>query len=985
MKKRSLLFCTLLIITALTGKFLMAGDVKDRIKNVADNNNSPTYESYLQGLRANQSTNIVNPADVVNAADGVKALSAGRSVDPLNWTSLGPDNFGGKTTAILYDNRDATGRTIFAGSVGGGVWKSVNDGITWKSVSDLSLMVSCMVQASNGDLYVGTGDGFNAHTYTGLNDLGYTSGFVGTGMYKSTDGQNFDPIASTVPVANSNIVDWAFISKIALNDNAIYAATNTGLKYSADGGSTWSTAKDIDSNELSLNATDVEMGTSGIVVASVNNNCYISKTGSLDGFVNRSTGDSISLPIADVMRTEIALAPSDNNILYASCTNSTGTHIGIYRSVDQGDNWSVILPSTFWVYIYGTRGNYNNTITVFPDDADRILVGGNNLWQGKKIVEGGLFSWDLKSRNFIVNDEIEKYLHLGQQTICFKPGNSNIFFAGTDGGIFKGTISGDDFAFESSNRNYITTQFYTVAPTGQENRVLGGAQDQGTIYISGTGNTTTQGKELWFGDFSIENMVHGGSCVVSTIQPQAIVMSATAGKMERSEDLAFTLSTQFLGGSMGNAQAFKTPIALWESYEDQNSRDSVTYYAKKAYTSGSVLKVKSNNNRHPFYYTLPTNVSLAAGDSIRVKDIVATKLFIAVANRLWMTKEFLNFGKTPEWFELANTSVGYSGIPQSIAYSSDANHVFVGMRNGKLYRVSNIGLAYDYNHADVSSPQCIVATKEIPLVIPGTSTPVTQAITSIAVDPQNPNNVLLTLGNYGNDHYVLMSTNALDETPLFVSKQGNLPKMPVYASIIEMNHSNVVVLGTEQGVFVTDNISGDPSWESNQTGIGNVPVFDLKQQLINRASDSVQTINHVVLPNGDIVTDTTELFYPGTNNYGIIYGATYGKGLFRCNQYRKPVGINENPIVTPNKQLSISVYPNPVNSTAHVNYELTKTSNVSYSIYDLTGKMILQTNVGLRSAGKNQMDISVDELKQGYYILKIESSENSGVVKFLVY
>ena len=977
MKKRSLLFCMLFIITLLSGEITFAGGVKDGQKKIADNSNSPSAESYLHSLRANQKTNSLNPIDLVNAIQDVNSMSASRSANPLEWTSLGPDNFGGKTTAIVYDNRDASGNTVFAGSVGGGVWKSVNDGITWQAVSDLSLMVSCMIQHANGDIYVGTGDGFNAQTFNGLNDLGYTTGFVGSGLYKSSDGSSFTQISSTVPVVNNNTADWAFISKIAINANGIIvAATNSGLKYSSDGGVTWSVTKDAEGNELSANATDVEFGASGSLVAAVDNKCYISKSGGLDAFVNRSTGDSISLPNVDVFRTEIAIAPSDDNILYASCTNSVGTHLGIYRSADKGDTWEVILPLTNSVNIYGTRGNYNNTITVFPNNANRILVGGNNLWQGKMIVEGGLFSWDTKSAGF-GGVYYPQYLHIGQQTICFKPGSPNSFFAGTEGGVFKGTISGEDYTYTTSNRNYITSQFYTVAPSGRENRVLGGAQDQGTIYISGEANTTKQGEELWYGGFGFNYSGHGGSCVISTIQPKALVMSATAGQMERSEDLAFTLSNQFLGASMGNTQAFKTPIALWESYEDQNSRDSVTFKAKRQYPRGSVLKVKSHNFDHPFYYTLPLTVSLEKGDTLRVKDIVSTKLFIAVANHVWMTKEFLNFAKLPEWFELANVSVGFSGIPQSLAYSSDANHVFVGMRNGKLFRISNIALAYDKARADVNSPECIIATKEITLVIPGTSDPITQAITSVAVDPQNPNNVVITLANYGNDHYVLMSTDALSANPTFVSKQGNLPKMPVYASVIEMNHSNVVVLGTEQGIFVSENIvAANPVWETNQTGIGNVPVFDLKQQLINKIGDTVRLING---------SELTILDYPGTNNLGIIYGATFGKGIFRCNQYRQQVGIIENPISGQRQKLDVTIYPNPVSSSATVEFNLTRTENVSYCIFDLTGKMVQQENVGTRDFGMNQLQIPVTNLKSGSYIIRVESAEKTGMVKFLVY
>jgi hypothetical protein len=186
----------------------------------------------------------------------------------------------------------------------------------------------------------------------------------------------------------------------------------------------------------------------------------------------------------------------------------------------------------------------------------------------------------------------------------------------------------------------------------------------------------------------------------------------------------------------------------------------------------------------------------------------------------------------------------------------------------------------------------------------------------------------------------------------------------------------VVILGTEQGIFISENIGGTPTWEANQSGIGNVPVFDLKQQLINKTADTVRLING---------PEITVLNYPGTNNYGIIYGATFGKGLYRCNQYRRPVGVFENPSKAKNQQLNVRVYPNPVNGIAFVDFELSKNSSVGYSIFDLTGKVMQQKNIGVKSAGKIQLELPVNELKQGSYILRIESAETTGVVKFLVY
>lgn len=970
MKKGFLPLSLLLTLTLLAGTSLLAGTPENEDIKAPQKDQQYAAESYLKSLRANQHTGTIDVRDVLEAINQTRAMSETRNREALNWTNLGPDNFGGQVKAILFDNKPGNEGSILIGASGGGVWKSVNNGITWTRASNINMLVSCMVQAPNGDIYVGTGDGFEAQKLNGLIDYNYTTGLVGQGVFKSTDGENFVQLESTLPVANDNSASWAFVNELAVNEAGhVFAATNSGLMVSTDGGNSWNIAADEDGAELNMNATDVKVGSDGIVVASVDNKCYISKLGDVNAFVNRSTGDSISLPESGVSRLELAIAPSDPNKLYASAVTIYGVHLGIYASSDKGDTWNVILPATTSENIYEEYGNYNNCITVFPNDPDRILINAVNLWQGKKITEVGFYSWDAKS-NDIASDLNPLYVHRGQHITAFNPTTPNQIYIGTDAGVFKGTISGDNFTFQNANRNFITSRFYTVAPTGQENRVVGGSQDNGTIYVSSTGNTSKQGEIIY--TVSIPN--NGGSTVVSTINPDAAVLSAEAGSIDRTEDMGFTLSTQFLSDQISNT-SFITPIALWESYDNENSRDSITFHARKNYAAGEVLKVKSSNFEHPFYYTLPT--SLQSGDSIRIKDIVSTRLFIATANRIWMTKDLLNFGVQPEWFEIANTSVNFSGVPQSIAYSKDANHLFVGTRDGKLFRISNIALAHNFDLADVSSPQCIIATRQLPVNIPGTSDPISQSITSIAVDPNNPNNVMITLANYGNEHYVLMTTNALDAEPTFVSKQGNLPKMPVYSSIIEMSNPEKAMLGTEHGIFITDDIfTSSPVWVAEQSEMGDVPVFDLKQQWINKAADTVQLIN----------IDTTVLHYPGTNNYGIIYAATFGRGFFRCNNFRKPVGLEENPILANHpEELVVTMYPNPVNTHTTLKFEILQNANVNYQVFDLSGKQIMSQNLGNLSKGTYQTELNMDKLKRGAYIIRLDSGNASKALKFFVY
>lgn len=968
MKKGFLLVSILLIFSTL--HFAKADGINENSAAASDDKMSS--EAHFLSLRANQKTGKVNLADVIQANAEVQAMLSSRNPASLNWTSLGPDNYGGKTKGIIYDNKDASGMTIYAGATGGGIWKSTNGGITWQPVGNSNMMVSAMVQNAAGEIFVGTGDGFNTQATNVLGDLGYTTGFMGNGIWKSADGQSFTQLAATIPQINNNVAAWSFVNELAINSNGhLFAATNSGLMYSTDGGTSWQVAKDADGIELTQNATDVQVASDGTLAVAIEARVYISTQGP-NSFVLKSTDAENMLPTLDVTRAELAFAPSEASIVYASLSNSLGSQAGIYRSNDKGETWTMILPASPSVNIFSGMGNYNNSIIVFPNDANRVLVGGGLLWQGKKIVDNGLFAWDVESLPYIIEDYEDIYLHYGIERIAFKPGSATEFFVATDGGLYSGTVSGDDFVFGNSNRNFMSSQAYNVALSGQENRFLAGLQFEGVIYVSSLGNSPRQGEFLYpQGTLGFS----GGPSVVSTINPDAIVVTTIAGNMERSEDMAFTFSNQFKPVDNMNPQAYITPVALWESYEDELSGDSVTFKAKRAYSAGETIKVKSKNFDQPFYYKLPAGVNLNQGDTLRVKDIVTTKLFIATANKLWMTREFLNFAKLPEWYEISNSSVGFSGIPLSIGLSKDGNHAWVGTKDGKLYRVSNIGIAYNYERAHVNSPGCVIATRQIEVMLPGTTTPVSQAITAVAVDPTNPNNVIITLGNYGNDHYVYGTTNALDANPVFTSRQGNLPKMPVYSGILEMSNSGTAIIGTEFGLFQTSNVfASNPTWVADQN-MANVPVFDLKQQLINKSSDTLQLING---------PEVTVKEFKGTNNLGIIYGATFGRGIYRCNDFRKPVGI-ETPGFAVNERPTFKVYPNPVTESSIVEMNLSVNGNTSIEVFDQQGRVVAKENLGMLNAGQHQYRLSTQGLRAGTYLIRLSTGESVQTGKFLVY
>ncbi|MBI9036361.1 MAG: T9SS type A sorting domain-containing protein, partial [Bacteroidales bacterium] len=666
-----------------------------------------------------------------------------------------------------------------------------------------------------------------------------------------------------------------------------------------------------------------------------------------------------------VGKVDFAIAPSDQNIIYANVITSIGYLYNIYKSTNQGKTWQIILPGNNSTYsIFDGQGLYSSTIAVYPNNPDKILVGCFNLWQGTKYDEG-YYQWQEKS-NFLFPRLYTYFIPSGHHTYVFRPGSPNQFLIGTDGGISI-SLNGDE-EFMLKNKNYNTTQFYTVSCSVNKKEILGGTQDNGILYIKGEGSpdVSKRADQILTGN--------GGYTAMSIINPNVYIFAGSEGAVSRSETRGLDVSNTFLGSGMESIE-FINPFILWECFNEQRSQDSVKFYAKlNNYNTFDTISIRSNNFEYPFSYILPH--ALNAGDSIMVKDIIQSKFFWAQDNEIYMTTEILDFTSAPTWFQISEIS----GIPQCIALSSDANFVYVGTQEGKVFRIANVAYAYSFDEADVSSPFCIISTSEIP-IIHDDGTENTQAVTSVYVDPQDPNNVILTLGNYGNSEYIFLCQNAIDQYPEFTSIQGDpnndgLPQIPVYSSIIEMKNSNLAIIGTEKGVYVSDNIfDSSPTWEKQSNNFYDTPVFMIKQQ-------TTYTQGITVAHHDSIAGSTSYEIFPPVKNFGDIYCATYGKGVYIDDSYHI-VGIDDD-IFNNSKQTEISLYPNPVIDQITISFELTKSANTFINIYDLTGKLVKSIDLQHEPAGIVNCKINVNDLNNGTYILHLISGEKQTSAKFIV-
>ncbi|MEQ8764610.1 MAG: hypothetical protein RL885_11830 [Planctomycetota bacterium] len=262
-----------------------------------------------------------------------------RHADPT-WRALGPGNIGGRTRALVIDPSDTS--ILYAAGVAGGVWKSIDRGQSWRPTGDeLINLAVCSLVIDPSDpqvLYAGTGEGFSDHDV-------YVRGL---GIFKTTDGgESWQQLRSTV----EGVPDGAFhyVNDLVLSPNdpsRVYAVTRSGVWRSLDGGASWSV---VLSNPWQLPTQPATrgclVGCTDLAIRSDRNPdvlwaCFGSFT--RDGLYRSTNGGASWLMYTtepNQGRMTVALAPTDNDVVYLlMADNGTGGPVGqlvnVYRSTD---------------------------------------------------------------------------------------------------------------------------------------------------------------------------------------------------------------------------------------------------------------------------------------------------------------------------------------------------------------------------------------------------------------------------------------------------------------------------------------------------------------------------------------------------------------------------------------------------------------------------------------------------------------------------
>jgi len=958
--------------------------------------------AYLHGLRANQITGTVNQEDIQSAIESLADMP--ESAIGLNWAERGPNNRGGRTRGLAINPTDPS--EMYVGSVSGGLYKSNNSGLSWTEVNpdQENLAVMTIAYSKDGDVYYGTGEGLY-NTWTTGYGSSTSSGFPGAGVFKKgVNDAGFTQLAST-----DGFSSVGAIVTDPTNNDKIYIGTSSGIRLSTNGGSTWSNPLQ---GQIGSNGTcwDIHMDAGGNIWGTLGGRTMKSSDGgSTWDEVSKSSAGSTGLPRSGG-RIMFASAANDEDYVYVVQITSGNALAGVYRTTDGGDTWSKIgQKSTYFDPFCSSQcqGEYDLAVGVDPSNKNRVIVGGITVWEWEQgqgwnqvngfgpynihsdnhdvvwhptdsskvyiVNDGGIYfsnnggdTWQTLNKNYVTTQFYDIGISADRYVVGGTQDNGSWVMDGlgntTNEGRSLGAVDGFSGDGGYSTISWLVPKIYF---TEYQQGRIGRSENKGQSFTSFWDNRVGQAIGSWMTPFYLyensddplsEDSVQfkvdralrslgfanaGQDTFVSNIAPlqaSAVMNAATFKVQSGTAVISSDASGNLSGDGTGN---FDAATGNFTVIFNSSPAAEIIATVDVSYAGGSEVVLGSNTNGLPFKYILPN--SLGMGDSVIVQDPVSSMFIVGFSGSVWMTRGALDFSTTPEWYKLASIT----GTTQAVEVSADGNYAWIGTENGRLYRIAGLAAARDYGTADADSGATAV-TVDLVQNFMGRN------ISGIAVDPNDNDRVLVTLGNYGNANYVYYSGNATSTSPNFLVKDGNLGNFPVYAATFDKGNSAYAVLGTEYGIFSTQNINTtSPQWGADNSGLARVPVFTLKQYRTNKSSTADMTVEE-----------------------GDIFAGTFGRGAFQTTSLMttRPIGIAEQEVEQ--VQETMKLFPNPAENFTTLALEL-PAGSYTVELIDLNGRSVKAVVFEATENGAQTFKLDISSVANGMYIVGVKEAPGS--------
>ncbi|MGB3180690.1 MAG: T9SS type A sorting domain-containing protein [Cyclobacteriaceae bacterium] len=920
---------------------------------------------------------------------GLSKDGSSAKVQQVDWADRGPVNIGGRTRALGIDVSDASGNTILAGGVSGGMWRTTNSGQTWTRTTTKEQFpsVNCLVQdtrsGNNSTWYYGTGEStfFNSASKGGAI-------YRGDGIYRSDDGgQSWAVIPSTSVGHNTDSnTPFRYVNSLAIDPTTssatdeVYAAVLGGIIRTTNGFSTYEWVLGGDDVNALARYSDIKIDESGRMFASISR--LSAEDDPVSGFFTSTDGTNWT----DITPDAIGQAPSfDRTIVEINPSNPD--EVWFFTNISGDNNSLLVLDMTDTTYddrsanlpslspellSLNLQGSYNMVLEVHPAQPEVVYLGGTNLYRttdafrsdsliqyvGGYSLDGALQGSATPAFNH----------HPDQHSIVFYPNDPNAMLSSHDGGVSRTvdnlkadtTVIRDEqnevvdrtvIDWTTLSTGYITSQFYSIGidEVNAGSASMGGGMQDNSSYLT----FTEDAEDPWV-------QGSGGDGAYVRFNYNSIFTSSQYGFI-----LRFIL----------------------------NEEDNV-------YDALEVIPPSGQGDPSELLFVNP----------FESDPVHQNRFYIGANNKVFYTDDVRTNPSGSDYRTISNATTSGMGYVTTLDASiTPANQLVWGTNRGRVFKAPNV--FEDSNNV-------IEITDE--------SFPEGGFVSCVAVDPRDADNIIVVFSNYG----VVSIFNSTDGGQNWVSIAGNLEERTNgsgngpsvgWVSILPNGDETIYFAGTSIGLYSTQNLqaSGTQWSQESPDVVGNVWV----DMIAVRPTDGYVAVgthgNGTYYTQIDVplfanayvasnLKDETEPVELRTNvafveEFGMAYqwqkdgedvaGATDavfnpdGAGVYRVViQNARNETATSNEIVIGEEQITgleelalgdeVIAYPNPVVDQMVIRVDTDELGNeLQMKIYDTQGKTVWQENA-MRTSRRFERTVELESLPVGTYILEINDGEN---------
>ena len=705
-------------------------------------------------------------------------------LNATTFRNIGPFRTSAWVTEIAVPETPARDHlyTIYAATRTGGLWKTVNNGITWDPISDsveVAAVGAVAVAPSNSSIvWMGTGDQANAR-----------SSYSGKGVFKSTDaGKTWQPMG---------LPDSHHIARIVIhpaNPEIVYVAAmghlfsrneERGVFRTSNGGKTWDKVLYVDDGtgaiDLVINRKSPDTLYAAmyekqrtpwqLVLGGPGSGVYRTD----DGGANwRKLG---GLPTGNVGRIGLDIQQKNPNVLTVivenlnarkegmparidacQATSARGGAAGggragraggpmgneVYRSEDGGRAWKKLHGDD--IDVAGSKAPYSfNQIRTNPADPSQIVVTSDSMYESR---DGGK-TWNCEFFRAVFGD---------YRAIWWDEQDPQRIMLGSDGGV---NVSYDGGRTADYFLNKRIGEVYAVGVDMDDPyNVYAGLQD----HDSWKGPSNSRGGVITLEDWTTVGTGDGMYNQVDPTDSRWVYNSFQTGGQRRFDQLT---------GQAANIQPQRPPNTPALRYNWITPLVLSPHNPQIVYTGAQVLFR-----------------SLNRGDAWQE---ISPDLTTADASKCG-----LNSGYVPY---CTLTSISESPITAGV--------IWVGTDDGKVQVTRDHGASW----TDVTS------------AVAAAGGPADRYVSRVFASPHDAGTAFVAKNGFRNDDFRPFLYRTTDYGKTWTSVTTNLVASPINVVVQDRKNRNLLIVGNDLGVWVS--LDGGGAWARLKANLPTVPVHDL--------------------------------------------------------------------------------------------------------------------------------------------------------------